>query len=668
MLCKKHIFLRQLAFLACFLAALPVWADDAASSPAPVAESVPILDAPMPVLRPVALSDGSLASASHVPSTPPASIVASDSPVSTPPATPSQNVTINLINLMVKRGLITKEDAADLIKQAEQEADVARAQAATAQAAAQKVDLVADQAQKAAQAVAAAAPAPSSDDDVRVPYVPEVVKNQIRDEVTQDVLKQDREEHLVKQDNTPDWVKHFRVAGDVRARYEDDTFPSGNSPGQIFNFNAINTGSPLAFVGGVAFPNPVPTYNVDQERTRLRLRARIGAEVDLSQNFTAGLRIGTGSDNQPVSQNQTLGGVNGGQGGDFSKYSVWLDRGFIRYEVGDPADKYVSVSVGRFDNPFMSTSMIWADDIGFDGAVVQAKYKVVDGFTPFLAGGAFPVFNTDFNFGTNSTAGGQAYESYDKWLYAGQMGATWKINKDFDFKGAVAFYDFQNIEGQVSPPISQDSAQFPGFVGPTDDSRPAFAQKGNTYIALRDVVPDPALPPTTPTYQYYGLATPFRELALTGQIDFNRFDPCHIWLVGEFVKNVAFDRAAIENNGPANLQGPVNNNGSDGSFDGGDMGYNVRLNVGKASLEKLWDWNVAMTYRYLQSDAVVDGFNDADFGGVGGGGTNVKGYILGANLALASRVWVGARWLSFDSIAGPSFKEDIFQFDINAKF
>ncbi len=67
-----------------------------------------------------------------------------------------------------------------------------------------------------------------------------------------------------------------------------------------------------------------PQINVDQDRTRIRIRARIGAEVDLGEGFTAGMRIGTGQDNQPVSMNQTLGGAGGGQGGNFSKYAIWL--------------------------------------------------------------------------------------------------------------------------------------------------------------------------------------------------------------------------------------------------------------------------------------------------------------------------------------------------------
>src|SRR5580704_14443737 len=50
--------------------------------------------------------------------------------VSPSPFTRSQNVTINLINRLVQRGVLTKEDAAELIKMAEEDAAAARAEAA----------------------------------------------------------------------------------------------------------------------------------------------------------------------------------------------------------------------------------------------------------------------------------------------------------------------------------------------------------------------------------------------------------------------------------------------------------------------------------------------------------------------------------------------------------
>jgi hypothetical protein len=483
-----------------------------------------------------------------------------------------------------------------------------------------------------------------------------VVKNQIRDEVTQEVLKQDREQNLTAPNDVPDWVKRYQVAGDIRVRYEGDFYPPGNAVGSFTNFNAINTGSGYV-VGSSLFPQ----YNVNQDRNRFRLRARIGSDINLGQGFTAGIRIGTGADDSPVSENQTLGYANNAQGGNFSKYAIWLDRAFIKYELGVVSDKSVSFTVGRFDNPFFHTSMLWSDDLAFDGAVMQAKYKVADGVTPFFTAGGFPVFNTDLNFSTNQAA---KFSSEDKYLFASQLGTNWAINKDFSTKTAVAYYYFGNIEGQVSAPITSDSEP-----GNTDDSRPSFAQNGNTYIELRNYE-DPANPTHVGETQYFGLATPFHEIAFTSQLDYGGFDPFHMWLTGEFVKNLAFDRNAIIANGSPNLPGPVNNltDATDPTtFAGGNIGWIVKLNVGKVALEHLWDWNLSLSYRYIETDATVDGFNDSDFG-ASLAGTNLKGYTIGGNLALSPLVWLGLRWMSADSIAGPTYKNDLVQFDINAKF
>ena len=89
------------------------------------------------------------------------------------------------------------------------------------------------------------------------------------------------------------------------------------------------------------------------------------------------------------------------------------------------------------------------------------------------------------------------------------------------------------------------------------------------------------------------------------------------------------------------------------------------MKLGQIALQKRWDWNSTFGYRRVESDAVVDGFNDSDFGG---GGTNVRGFYVNANLALAKRVWVSAKWMSASQIIGPVFKNDILQIDLNGKF
>lgn len=90
-----------------------------------------------------------------------------------------------------------------------------------------------------------------------------------------------------------------------------------------------------------------------------------------------------------------------------------------------------------------------------------------------------------------------------------------------------------------------------------------------------------------------------------------------------------------------------------------------RLTVGYPKLSALWDWNVYVGYKYLESDAVMDAFTDPDFGL---GGTNLKGYIVGGRVGLGSNVWASVKYMSANSIAGSPFAVDVVQVDLTGKF
>jgi hypothetical protein len=77
------------------------------------------------------------------------------------------------------------------------------------------------------------------------------------------------------------------------------------------------------------------------------------------------------------------------------------------------------------------------------------------------------------------------------------------------------------------------------------------------------------------------------------------------------------------------------------------------------------DWQVSVAYRYLEADAVLDAFTDSDFHL---GGTNNKGFILGAQYGLSKNTWLSARWLSSNEIRGLPLSIDVFQLYFNAKF
>jgi hypothetical protein len=560
---------------------------------------------------------------------------------------------IDLINILADKGFLTKDQSDKMIGLAKQDQEEIKGDVAVLQQA----------------SVTNSQTAANGNGSLEVNYVPDVVKEQIKEQLKQDVLTQAREENWANPRKLPSWASRLHFTGDVRTRYEGDLFPSGNN-NQGVNYNAINTSAKGLNIN--AEDSTWASPNVDQDRDRFRLRARFGVEADLDEHFTSGLRIATGDSNSPVSENQSIGYAGSSQGGNFSKYSLWLDRAFIKYDIGRLPERDVpghdfNISVGRFDNPFFSSSMIWADDLAFDGVALRGSYQAADGITPFMTVGAFPVFNTDFNFSTDRAS---KYDSYDKWLYAAQVGSDFKVNQDVNVKVAVAYYHFQNIEGRVSSPYTpisdSDNAD-------TDSSRPAFSQKGNTYIALRnyDSAYLTTLTSGSPLYQYFGLATPFHEIALTARVDYSHFDPFHMWLVTEVVKNVAFDKNDILNNGATtsgsllSFKGPVNNYDDSGNYQGGDMGGNLTFNVGHPSLEKLWDWNASVGYRYVESDSVVDGFCESDFGG---GGTNLQGYTLACNLALSKYVWGGLKWMSATNVSGVTFREDVIQVDLNAKF
>ncbi len=557
-------------------------------------------------------------------------------PVITQTGSPSENVTINLINRLVQRGVLTHADAEELIRQA-----------------------IADAAKARAEQESGDALAPTGDGAVRVAYIPESVKAQIRDEIKGEVLAQARNEKWAGAAAFPDWVNRIRWFGDIRVRYEMNRFPEGNdNTGSFPNFNAINTGKPFDVAGTVFSPQ----LNVDQERDRLRLRARIGMDVNLGDGFTAGIRLATGDSNTPVSANQSFGLANQGQGGNFSKYSIWLDRAFIKYEAGGQPNKNLTFLAGRFDNPFFTASeVMWDEDLGFDGVAMLAKYEVLRGVTPFIGGGLFPIFNTDLNFSSNQPS---KFESTDRWLYGAQGGIEFNLKDKVVAKFAAAYYDFKDIEGKLSDPYTPLTAD---DAGNTDNTRPSFAQKGNTYMALRNIVPS-ALNNfgTTNQYQYFGLASPFSILNYTGKIDLNFFEPYQISLLGDYSKNLSFDQAAIDaiavNNRGALAEGDAD---GIGAYEGGDTAWSVQLQIGKGKFEKRWDWSASVGYRYVESDAIVDAFADSDFGVAG---TNHKGISLGAAVALSPRVKVGVRWMSANEIAGPPLSADILMFDLSAKF
>jgi putative porin len=483
----------------------------------------------------------------------------------------------------------------------------------------------------------------------RIIYLPEGVKAQLKEEIKQEVLAEAKRDGWAAPNAVPAWMTRLRLSGDLRARFERDLFGHGNAVGQFPDFNGINNNGPWNF-------NDVSTdrfLNVDTPRTRPRLRARLGVDADVGQGFTSEVRLGTGDSNAPVSSNQTLGSP-----GFFSKYQFWLDRAFLRYGLAQDA---LTFEVGRFGNPFFATELVWADVVNFDGLAMTGRTRLAEGFGAFIAAGVFPLYTTAFNFPSYSP---DKFGSFNKWLYAAQLGADFNPTEGMGLKLGAAFYYFSNVEGQIGAPCDT-SLKY--ITCNTDDSRPPSAQKGNTYMYLRtpneSALAAEASSGGTARYQYFGLAARFRDLVLTGRLDLRVAPPVKVSFEGEFVRNVGLSKKQVT---PVALNNCADqSNGPCTQYVGGGDGYLGRVTFGSPTQEKQWDWNVGIAYRYLESDATVDAFVDPDFGL---GGTNLKGFVLGGAIAVADNVWTAARWMSADQVFGPPYRSDVLQIDMSTRF
>ncbi|WP_367084670.1 putative porin [Pseudomonas sp. HOU2] len=537
---------------------------------------------------------------------------------------PSENATINLIRLLVEQGILKQDKADALIAQAQNEAA---------------------QAKQAAASTAIAAGPVAAPGDVRVQYVPAAVRDQIRDQVKAEVMATAKQENWAAPNTFPDWASRISFDGDIRLR-DESRYYSGSNSNEIVDFAKLNNNGPYDVNPNSSTSLP-PLLNTREDRTNLfRLRARLGMKAVISPEWTAGIRIGTGSDNNPVSTTQNLGG-------GFAKKDIWLDQGYLNWK---PTDE-LTLTGGRFANPFMSTDMLYSNDLNFDGVAAIFDHKLNRDWGVFGTVGAFPV---DYTNDTTTSNGFDKEESDNKWLYGAQIGAKWAINSNNRLKGALAYYRFDDIQGQRSSPC-EPWAGAPGC--DTDGTRAAFMQKGNSVFLLRDITPNPANPTTTPQPQFVGLASEFNLLDLNLVWDADLPQDFKLRSQGNYIHNLGYDEGDMRKRSEGQI---VNNLDSNGQIESGANAWMVQFTLGNAlDLKKQGDWNLFAGYKYIQPDALPDGFNDSSFHL---GGTNAKGYILGGNYGLAKNVYATGRWMSTEAVYGAPFDIDVLQLEINTRF
>lgn len=514
-----------------------------------------------------------------------------------------------LIDALVGQGLLTREKAEAILRQAQVTGATPAPAAAPATAEAPKV--------------------------LRIPYVPESMRQQMRDEIKTEVLAQAKGERWGQPDALPDWVGRIRVGGDVRARAQAEFFDDRNLPADVFR---AQTASP-AWAPDLS--------NTATDRQRMTLRGRLEVDAKLSDQVLAGIRIATGNTaNGATSTSQTLGS-------NFNRYTLGLERAYIRWQ---PPVFFngLSADFGRIANPFYSTDLAWPDDLAFDGVAAKLSHAFAPQRSVYATAGVFPL--EELNLATR-----------DKWLLGVQAGGEIDLARGVQLKVGLAGYQFRHIEGQreTAPPPS----------GPRNGATNYFASqytaglrlKGNTLININD--------PTSTAAPTWGLASRFKPIDLTVGLQLDGMMPVPVGITFDVIKNTGFNLQDIQARAGVPLP----------DLREKTLAVQARVQAGSPKLARRGDWQAFATLRQVERDAWVDGFTDTTWHL---GGTNYKGWSIGGNYGLDRNFWLGARWTSTrnlddgvrflavpgdptslsGNLSSAPLRIDVFQLDLNVRF
>jgi hypothetical protein len=132
-----------------------------------------------------------------------------------------------------------------------------------------------------------------------------------------------------------DWAKTVKLKGDFRYRHE-----------------------------------MIDQADLDETRTRHRIRARLGVEAKVTDNILSVMQLSTGQDADPRSSNQTLGGAS-------NRKDILLDLAYADWKFADSADLIVGKQ--RWAHVRPALSLFYDNDFNPEGAAVTFNRGILFG-------------------------------------------------------------------------------------------------------------------------------------------------------------------------------------------------------------------------------------------------------------------------------------------------
>ena len=364
----------------------------------------------------------------------------------------------------------------------------------------------------------------------------------------------------------PDWVTGYKVSGDFRGRFD-----------QVTSEN-----------------------NLNNDRARLRYRLRFGVAVNMLDNMEAGFRLGSadakgvGSQSaagNPLSSNSTMQD-------NFTKKNIYIDMAYGKWTIVGAGDWQLAVTVGKMENPFNFTPMVFDPDLTPEGGAITGGYTINDHHAIVFTGAAFAMDE-------------ESSTTHDPFMYGGQI--LWNAKWTPKLASTLGVGAFQIVSAQQLtaggnvPGINQgNTRQYLTSLTDTNHvTKSIYTQTSYPVNHFTPLIADASVTYTLDSFPFYAGTFPVK-------------------FAGEYINNTSTTK---------------NNNG-----------FWVGVTLGKSGTKRTWD--IAYRYEYLEADAWYDQIVDDDNGAYYGttiypgnprgtanasmskgwmAGTNIKGHLIKLN-------------------------------------
>jgi putative porin len=392
---------------------------------------------------------------------------------------------------------------------------------------------------------------------------------------------------IIKADKSFDWLNRFSFFGDLRVRGEgfyQDHGPAANA------------------------------------RTRMRYRLRFGAQMKISDELLAGIRLASGDANDPISTNETLTNL-------FTRKPVSIDQAYLMLTpkesigLGDYAWTPVTLYAGKFANHFfkpravMTSEMIFDDDLSPEG--------LAETFTLFEASEGllrrFQMNAAQWTVRENS-------RSADSWMFGAQAVAALQPLPSTRLTLAAAGYYFTKEDSIAQARNSNSSL------------------KVSNSVILRDgtiVKGGAPLSPGTGDKQFKDFLSRFRIVNGSLQLDYNTgYARWPLALIADFAYNT--------------------------DAEGGDD-IAVWTGVSLGATRNPGDWAFSVAWARTETESVLSAFSYSDFGR--DGGTNLQGPFVKIDYMLFPRLTISAKnhFVSFIDRPKGQSNSTVHRFQLDAQ-